>query len=122
MSRVTTRIASRKRRHLGIRLTVEGSAVRPRLAIFRSLNHIYAQVIDDEARCTLVSASSLEKDFRAKFPKTWDCDAAHAVGKCLAERAVAKGIREVVFDRGSYIFHGRIKALAEGARSAGLSF
>ncbi|MBY0264441.1 MAG: 50S ribosomal protein L18 [Holosporales bacterium] len=114
-------LSERRKRRVRFRLA-EKSRGRMRLSVFRSNKYIYAQVIDDEARCTLVSASSLEKDFRTNFSKTWDCDAAHAVGKCLAERAVARGIREVVFDRGGCLFHGRIKALAEGARSAGLSF
>lgn len=95
---------------------------RLRLSVFRSNSYIYAQVIDDEAQATLVAASSLEKNLRTSLGKTSDCAAAHAIGKLVGERALAKGIDKVVFDRGGYLFHGRVKALAEGARAAGLSF
>ena len=121
MSRATTRVASRKRRHFGIRLTVEGSAVRPRLAIFRSLNHIYAQVIDDAAGKTLAAASTLDAKVKGDAKRTKVQEAAE-VGTLVAERAKAAGVSNVVFDRGGYLYHGRVKALAEGAREGGLEF
>ena len=93
---------------------------RPRLSVFRSGKHIYAQVIDDRARTTLAAASTNEKD--GKPTKTYNVDAASTVGKKIAERAIAAGIKQVVFDRGGYIYHGRIKALAEAAREGGLEF
>jgi len=95
---------------------------RPRLSVFRSSKHIYAQVIDDAGGETLASASSLEKEMRAGSNTGADIDAAKAVGKLLAERAVKKGVKEVVFDRGGYLYHGRVKALADAARESGLSF
>ena len=93
---------------------------RPRLSVFRSGRHVYAQIIDDRAGATLVSASSSEKEGRPA--KTWNVEAASTVGKKLAERALAKGVKQVVFDRGGYIYHGRIKALADAAREGGLEF
>jgi large subunit ribosomal protein L18 len=108
---------SRIRRQLKLR-----SGTRPRLAVFRSGKHIYAQVIDDQASRTLASASSLEKDMRASKPTGANIDAAGEVGKMIAERAVAAGVSEVVFDRGGYRYHGRVKALAEAAREGGLKF
>jgi large subunit ribosomal protein L18 len=96
------------------------AAGRPRLSVFRSGKHIYAQVIDDRTAATLAAASSNEKEGRA--PKTWNLDAATHVGKKIAERALAKGVKQVVFDRGGYIYHGRVKALAEAAREGGLEF
>src|SRR6516165_2097283 len=95
---------------------------RPRLSVFRSSKHIYAQVIDDTKGETLASASSLEKDLRTGGNTGANIDAAKAVGKLLAERAVKKGVKEVVFDRGGYLYHGRVKALADAARESGLSF
>ena len=95
---------------------------RLRLSVFRSGKHIYAQVIDDRAGITIATASTLEKDMRAKFGRGTDKNAAGAGGKLIAERAAAKGIREVVFDRGGYIYHGRVKALADAARAGGLNF
>lgn len=95
---------------------------RPRLSVFRSSKHIYAQVIDDVDGRTVASASSLEKDLRGSLKTGADKSAAEAVGKLIAERAVAAGVTDVVFDRGGYIFHGRVKALADGAREAGLKF
>lgn len=106
--------------HTRIRKKVKGTAERPRLAIFRSLNHIYAQVIDDQAGATLCSASSVEKS--AGVGNGGNIDAAKAIGKLIAERAKEKGINSVVFDRGGYIYHGRIRSLAEAAREAGLQF
>jgi large subunit ribosomal protein L18 len=105
--------------HSRIRRKVKGSTERPRLAIYRSLNHIYAQVIDDHMGQTLVSASSTEKDLRGNTGG--NLDAARRVGQAVAERAVAKGIEQVVFDRGGYLYHGRIKALTDAARAAGLN-
>jgi large subunit ribosomal protein L18 len=95
---------------------------RARLSVFRSSKHIYAQVIDDGAGQTLASASSLDKDLKGKLPKGSDTAAAEAVGKLVAERAVKAGVKDVVFDRGGYIYHGRVKALADAAREAGLNF
>lgn len=95
---------------------------RPRLSIFRSGLHIYAQVIDDTKGVTIASASSQDKDLRKSLKSTASCEAATAVGKLVASRASEKGIKEVAFDRGAYLFHGRVKALAEGAREGGLSF
>jgi large subunit ribosomal protein L18 len=106
--------------HTRIRKKVSGTSERPRLAIFRSLNHIYAQVIDDQKGVTLCSASSVEKS--AGVGNGGNIDAAKAIGKLIAERAKEKGIDSVVFDRGGYIYHGRVKSLAEAAREAGLQF
>ena len=110
----------RQKRHLRLRNKVQGTPERPRLNIFRSLNHIYAQIIDDVNGVTLVSASTVDKGF--KLESTSNKEAAKEVGKLVAERAKAKGIDNVVFDRGGYIYHGRVKELAEGAREAGLQF
>jgi large subunit ribosomal protein L18 len=98
----------------------ENAAGRPRLSVFRSGRHIYAQIIDDRAGATVASASSNEKD--GKVAKAWNVGAATQVGKKIAERALAKGVKQVVFDRGGYIYHGRIKALADAARESGLEF
>jgi len=111
---------TRRAVHTRIRKKVQGSAERPRLAVFRSLNHIYAQVIDDRSGATLCAASSVEKG--AGIDKGGNIDAAKAIGKLIAERAKDKGINSVVFDRGGYIYHGRVKSLAEAAREAGLQF
>lgn len=111
----TARIA----RHARVRRKISGTADRPRLSVFRSEKHIYAQIIDDTAGRTLVSASSVEKDFGGSGSNK---EAARKVGKTVAERAVKAGIAEVVFDRGGYIYHGRVKELAEGAREGGLKF
>ena len=106
-----------------MRLKLRRSGVgRPRLSVFRSSKHIYAHVIDDLKGETLASASSLEKSMRDGGKTGADIDAAKAVGKLLAERAAEKGVKEVVFDRGSYLYHGRVKALADAARESGLSF
>ena len=109
----------RKKRHTRVRAKISGTAARPRLAVYRSNAHIVAQIIDDVAGTTLVSASTLEKDFEGNGGNKV---AARTVGKTVAERAIAKGITEVVFDRGGYLYHGRVKALAEAAREAGLKF
>ena len=111
---------ARQKRHLRVRKNISGTAQKPRLNVFRSLNHIYAQVIDDVNGVTLVAASSKDKDLAVNYGG--NIEAAKAVGAAVAKRAVEKGIEEVVFDRGGYIYHGRIKALAEAARKAGLKF
>jgi len=112
----------RKRKHLRVRKKVSGTAECPRLCVFRSNSHIYAQVIDDVNGVTLASASTLDKDVKAAVANGGNIEAASAVGKLVAERTLAKDIKEVVFDRGGYIYHGRVAALAEAAREAGLSF
>ena len=111
--------AQRKKRHVRVRAKVSGTPERPRLNVYRSNANIYAQIIDDVAGVTLVSASTLEKDFEGA---TGNKEAARKVGQLIAERAKAKGIDTVVFDRGGYLYHGRVKALAEGAREGGLAF
>ena len=114
---------SMERRKARVRRSLRERAYgRPRLSVFRSSKQIYAQIIDDQQGVTLVSASSLEKDQREALKTGATVDAAALIGKLLAERAVAKGIKEVVFDRGGYIYHGRVKALADGAREGGLDF
>jgi large subunit ribosomal protein L18 len=115
----TNRAEIRSAIHSRIRRKVKGNTARPRLAIYRSLNHIYAQVIDDRLGQTLVSASSTEKDLRTCTGG--NLDAARRIGQAIAERAIAKGIEQVVFDRGGYLYHGRVKALTDAARAAGLN-
>lgn len=110
---------ARLRRHTRVRGKVSGTAERPRLNVYRSLNHIYAQIIDDVKGVTLVAASSVEKDFGMNGGNK---EAAKKVGELIAKRVADKGITEVVFDRGGYIYHGRVKELAEGAREGGLKF
>ncbi|MBX9776370.1 MAG: 50S ribosomal protein L18 [Xanthobacteraceae bacterium] len=120
MSRLSDRTA---RRQAQVRRAIRRAAGgRARLSVFRSSKHIYAQVIDDTKGETLASASSIEKDMRGGMKNGANIAAAKAVGKLVAERATAKGVKEVVFDRGSYLYHGRVKALADAAREAGLSF
>ncbi|MBZ0286437.1 MAG: 50S ribosomal protein L18 [Anaerolineae bacterium] len=114
--------AARERRHQRVRGKVEGTAQRPRLNIFRSLDNIYAQVIDDVAGHTLVSASTVDKEAAKQVQGKNKVEAAKIVGKLLGERAKSQGINTVVFDRGGYRYHGRVAALAEGAREAGLEF
>ncbi|MDJ0660505.1 MAG: 50S ribosomal protein L18 [Crocosphaera sp.] len=118
----TTRRDSLKRRHRRIRKKVSGTPDCPRLAIFRSNHHIYAQIIDDVAQHTLAAASSLEPELRNSLSSGATCEASAAVGKLVAERGKAKGIEQVVFDRGGNLYHGRVKALADAAREAGLDF
>ncbi|MEO0793112.1 MAG: 50S ribosomal protein L18 [Pseudomonadota bacterium] len=108
---------TRVRRHLK-----KVASGRPRLSVHRSLKNIYAQIIDDETGATLASASTLDKALKGQLKTGGDKSAAEAVGKLVAERAGAKGVKEVIFDRGGYIYHGRVKALADGAREAGLTF
>ncbi len=112
-----------QKRHKRLRRHLSGTNERPRLAVFRSNNHIYAQLIDDVAQSTLCAASTLDKDLRENLKvDASSCDASIAVGELVAKRALAKGIQKVVFDRGGNIYHGRVKALAEAARKAGLDF
>jgi len=120
MTHVASRGAARQKRHERIRLRLAGSPERPRLAVFRSLNHIYAQVIDDSSGKTLAAASSLEKELRASGQRK--TDEAKNVGRLVAERARSAGVERVVFDRAGFRYHGRIKSLAEAAREAGLEF
>ncbi len=112
----------RLRKHLRVRKKITGTPERPRLCVFRSNTNIYAQIIDDSQGFTLVSASTLEKDIKTGLPYGGNIEGAKSVGKLVAERAIEKGIKDVVFDRGGYIFHGRVAALAEAAREAGLNF
>ncbi|MCS7172783.1 MAG: 50S ribosomal protein L18 [Armatimonadetes bacterium] len=112
----------RKIRHARIRKKVFGTAERPRLSVFRSLKHIYAQVIDDERGCTLVAASTLDPEIRDQLQGLTKTEQSRIVGQLVARRAKARGIERVVFDRGGYKYHGRVRALAEGARSEGLEF
>ena len=112
----------REKRHLRVRKRVYGTAVRPRLNVYRSEMNIYAQIINDDLGNTLVSASSLDKELKAVCPLGSNKDAAKAVGALIAKRALENGIKCVVFDRGGYIYHGRVKELAEAAREAGLDF
>ena len=114
-----TALFDKRRSRTRFRVTSRANG-RPRLSVFRSGKHIYAQIIDDAAKATLVTASTNEKDGREG--KSWNVEAATGVGKKIAERALAKGVKQVVFDRGGYIYHGRIKALADAAREGGLEF
>ena len=112
----------RAKKHMIIRNRFSGTAERPRLAVFRSNNHMYAQIIDDTVGNTLVSASTLEKEIKSELQKTNNVDAAAYLGTVIAKRAIEKGIKEVVFDRGGFIYQGKVAALAEAAREAGLEF
>ncbi len=122
MARSTSRNSLRMRRHARVRKRISGVAERPRLSVFRSLHHIYVQVIDDATGRTLVAASTREKGVSSSLESRKNIAAAESVGKTIAQRAKEKGITTVVFDRGGYKYHGRIKALADAARSAGLEF
>ena len=121
MSSLSRKLQTQKR-HRRLRRHLSGTAERPRLSVFRSNNHIYAQVIDDDAQSTLCSASTLDKDLRVSLSTGATCEASVAVGALVAQRALAKGIQQVVFDRGGNLYHGRVKALADAAREAGLQF
>lgn len=112
----------RKARHIRMRFRLKGTAETPRLNVYRSLNHIYAQIVDDDKGVTLVSASTVEKDLAAAVASMNKSDASKEVGKAVAERALAAGIKSVVYDRGGYKYTGRVAALADGARAAGLEF
>ena len=122
MKKDKTAWAARRRRHIRVRKQVQGTVGRPRFCVFRSLSHIYAQVIDDEGGRTLVAASDLEQEARASTDGTRKAGRAATVGRLVGQRALDKGIKEVVFDRAGYKFHGRVKAVAEAARKAGLQF
>lgn len=122
MPRIKTAQEARKRRHFRVRNKVSGTVTRPRLSVFRSSQHIYAQVIDDERGHTVAAASSLEPEVRKQLTGKTKTAQAELVGTTLAERAKAAGITAVVFDRGGFQYHGRVKAVAEGARSGGLQF
>ena len=122
MKRRNTAYHARLRRHLRVRKNVQGTPDRPRLSVYRSSSHIYAQVIDDEAGRTLASASDVEAELRGQANGKGKTDVAKLVGELLARRAMESGVKQVVFDRGGYKFHGRVKALATGAREAGLTF
>lgn len=113
---------ARLKRHLRVRKKIEGTTERPRLNVFRSSKHIYAQIIDDVQGVTLVSASTVDKEIRDQVEKGGNADAAKKVGELIANRAKEKGIEHVVFDRGGYLYHGRVQALADAAREAGLDF
>ena len=117
-----TRNEARKRRHKRVRQKISGTTKVPRLSVFRSLKHIYAQIIDDEAGLTLVSASTLDADVRSEVAGLGKIEQAQVVGKRLAEKALSKGVERVVFDRAGYVYHGRVKALAEASREGGLVF
>ena len=117
-----SRTEVRVKKHNRMRNHLAGTAQRPRLAVFRSNNHMYAQIIDDTVGNTLVSASTLQKEVKAELEKTNNVDAAAYLGTVIAKRAIEKGITSVVFDRGGFIYHGKIKALADAAREAGLDF
>ncbi len=122
MNRQVNRVEIRKRIHHRIREKIHGTAGRPRLAVFRSLNHIYAQVINDDDHRTLVAASSKDKELNQKLKDGGNVAAAKLVGELVAKRALEKGVSHVVFDRGGFLYHGRVKTLAEAARAAGLKF
>lgn len=113
---------TRIKRHMRIRRTLKGVTERPRLCIYRSNKHIYAQIVDDVTAQTLVHASTLDPEFNGKLTKPWNKESAQAVGELVAKRAKGKGIDTVVFDRGGYIYHGRVAAVADAARQAGLEF
>lgn len=118
----TEKNQARLKRHMRIRRRMQGSPDKPRLCVYRSNKHIYAQIVDDSKAHTLVSASSLDNEVTDKLNKTWDKNSAQVVGELIAKRALSKDIDAVVFDRGGYIYHGRIAAVAEAARQAGLKF
>jgi len=122
MSRITTHRQARTRRHLRLRRRVKGTADRPRLSVFRSLNHIYVQVVDDTTGVTLAAASTLENSIVEEVKSNDKSAKSKKVGSTIAERAKEKGVTSVVFDRGGYRYHGRVQALAEGAREGGLVF
>jgi large subunit ribosomal protein L18 len=113
---------ARLKRHLRVRKKITGTSERPRLNIFRSSKHMYAQIIDDTKGVTLVSASTQDKELREQISNGGNVEAARKVGRLIAERAKAKGLEKVVFDRGGYLYHGRVQALADAAREAGLEF
>jgi len=122
MAKISRKLQTQKR-HKRLRRYLIGSSARPRLAVFRSNNHIYAQVIDDDAQQTICSASTIDKELKEDSDKlSSNCISSTTVGKLLAKRAIKKGIKQVIFDRGGNLYHGRVKALADAARDAGLNF
>jgi len=122
MSKLSRKQQTQKR-HKRLRRNLSGTESRPRLAVFRSNNHIYAQIIDDDAQNTICAASTLDKDLKSSLKvNAGSCDASTAVGELVAKKALSKGIKQVILDRGGNIYHGRVKALAEAARTAGLNF
>ena len=122
MIKVANRKTKVQKRHQSIRIKLSGTAEAPRLAVYRSTKHIYAQLIDDVSSVTIVSASSVDKDLKAKLGHGGNIDSAKAVGEAIAKKALKKGVKNVVFDRGGFLYHGRIAALADAAREAGLNF
>ena len=122
MIKMIDKNAERQRRHARVRKKVTGTATTPRLNVYRSLNHIYVQLIDDTKGVTLCSASTMEKDVKAEIKDMTKTEAAKVVGKKAAEKALKLGIKDVVFDRGGYLYMGRVQAVADGAREAGLNF
>ena len=122
MAKISRKLQTQKR-HKRLRRNLNGSETRPRLAVFRSNNHIYAQVIDDNAHQTICSASTVDKELKEDSEKlSSNCNSSSIVGKLLAKRAIKKGVKQVIFDRGGNLYHGRVKALADAARDAGLNF
>ena len=122
MAKISRKLQTQKR-HKRLRRYLIGSSIRPRLAVFRSNNHIYAQVIDDDAQQTICSASTVDKELKEDERKlSSNCSSSSIVGKLLAKRAMKKGVKQVIFDRGGNLYHGRVKALADAARDAGLNF
>lgn len=122
MIKKQSRVEVRVKKHMKVRNRLSGTTERPRLAVFRSNNHMYAQIIDDTVGKTLVSASTLDKDVKAELEKTNNVEAATVVGTVVAKKALEKGITTVVYDRGGFVYEGKVKALAEAAREAGLEF
>jgi len=122
MIKKPSRVASRVKRHFRIRNKISGTAAKPRLAVFRSNKHMYAQIIDDTAGNTLVAASTMEPEIAGRAAHTNTVEAAKAVGEAIAKKALDKGVAEVIFDRGGYVYHGKVAALADAAREAGLKF
>ena len=122
MIRKPSRKVNREKRHYRLRNHISGTSERPRLCVYRSNSHIYAQVIDDVNQCTICASSTMQKDLAADLKSTSNVEAAKVVGTAVAKKALDKGITTVVFDRGGYLYHGKVKALAEAAREAGLQF
>lgn len=122
MDRITAKKKGRAERKARVRRNISGTASRPRLTVYRSLKHLYAQIVDDESGTTLVSASSMGRDMRDDLKKKNTIDAAKAIGAAIAQKALARDIKKVVFDRNGYAYHGKVKAIADAAREAGLDF
>ena len=122
MIKTATRKTKVQKRHQTIRIKLQGTTEAPRLAVYRSTKHIYAQLIDDVKGVTIVSASTVDKDLKVKLGHGGNIESAKAVGKAIAKKALKAGVKDVVFDRGGFLYHGRVKELADGAREAGLKF